>query len=387
MKKLVNSLLYGSSKTKSYLWSMLVILGMALTFTILAIGMASLPMAIFALLAVGLDVAIYQSVSFRDIVKDGEEGLERRKIEKLKKKAEKLQEDNLEAKRKKTGDELVDELGIKEFSSNALNKKVVKGKEKKVEEEENETGEKKKKEDKKEKEEAKKESHIKKYNEKSIKKLMIKYKVKKEHRKVMIDGSKAFRIRQCPAYLWKNRKEVSFLLLEEEPRIIKIPIDRIREIGYKKMVEANPTSDYPEFMEPSLITKLFSEFLPQYKEGSYRGKMGAFKNLYTVTPDICITNTSAKNLLDIIEVEFAVHDEVTNSRNFSEYYKTAYQTNILWKDGVISTSEYKNRVKRLLTHVAQEPISKQIYDDLLQQLVQHKLITNEYASYYRELKK
>ncbi len=372
MRKIVNSLLYGSSKTKSYLWSMLGLLCVALVFTILAITRASFPMAIVAFLAIGIDVAVFQSVSLEDMVKDGAEGVEKKKVKKIKHKAEKLSMGYLNTKDKKTGDELVDELGMEILSSK--NKKKDISKEEKDEEDE-------------EDDEKEKKSCLKNYDSKSIKKLMLKYKVKKEHRKVMIDSSSAFRIRQCPAYLWKDRKDINFLLIEKEPRIIKIPIERIKGIGYDKMVEAKPTSDYQNFMEPCIITKLFSEYVPLYKEGSYHGKVGVFKNLYTVIPDIRITSTSAKNLFDILEVEFAVADEVTNSRAYSEYYKVAYKANILWKDSVISTSEYKDRIKKLLTYVASEHLSKQVYDDLLQQLVDHKLITNEYAIYYRGLKK
>lgn len=363
MRKIVNSLLHGSKKTKFYLWMMLAILIMVFGGILFAIRMASFPMALFSLLAIGLEVAIYQSVSFRDILKDEKAGTKRKNLKKMQQKVERLQRD-LEKQRKKTGNELVQELGIKALSAESFNQ-----------------------ERPEEKEEKEKEPVIKKYNKKSIRKLMIKYRVKREHRKIIIDTSSTFHIRQCPAYLWKHRREVYFLLLEKEPRIIKISMEKIQEIGYKKMVEAKPSSDYQEFTEPSLITKLFTEFLPQYKEGSYRGKMGSYKNLYVVTPDICVTNTSAESLFDVLEVEFAVHDDVTNSRNYSEYYKTAYKINILWKDGVISTGEYKSRIKHLLNHVASEPIARKIYDELLQQLVEHKLITKEYASYYQELKK
>ncbi len=367
MRKIVNSLLYGSSKTKSYLWSMLGMLFLAMVFTILAITRASIPMAIMAFLAIGIDVAVFQSVSIKDIVKDGEQALEKKKVQKIKQKAEKLSLDKLNTYDKKTGDELVDELGMEVLSSKNRRQDI--------------------KEEEKEEDEKDKTPIFKNYDSKSVKKLMIKYKVKKEHRKVMIDSSSTFHIRQCPAYLWKDRKDINFLLIEKEPRIIKIPIAKVKGIGYVKMVEAKPASDYQDFMEPCIITKLFLEYLPIYKEGSYHGKIGAYKNLYTVIPDIRITSTSAKNLFDIVEVEFAVEDEVTNSRAYSEYYKAAYKANILWKDGVITTSEYKERIKKLLTYVATEHLSKQVYDDLLQQLVDHKLITNDYASYYRGIKK
>jgi len=90
MRKIVNSLLYGSSKTKSYLWSMLGMLFLAMVFTILAITRASIPMAIMAFLAIGIDVAVFQSVSIKDIVKDGETSIrKRKKLQKIKTKSKK----------------------------------------------------------------------------------------------------------------------------------------------------------------------------------------------------------------------------------------------------------------------------------------------------------
>lgn len=353
MGKIINSFLYGSSKTKTYLWGMLALALAALAFVGLSIALGSVLMLLFALVFVGFDVYLFQSVSFQDTMKEGEQEVKQQKLQKMKKKAQKLQE---QKSKPKTGEELLAEFQMEEITAP------------------------------KEKEEKKRNISLKKYDQKSIKQLMVKYKVKKEHRKVIIDSSDKFEIYQCPAYLWKERREVNFLLLEKEPRIIRIPIDRIRGIGYQRMVEARPVSDYQNFMEPCLVTKLFSEYLPNYKEGSYRGKLGTFKNLYTLIPDIRITNTSARNLLDILEVEFAPVDEVTESKVYSEYYKTAYKASILWKDGVITTVEYKDRIKNLLTHVASEQISRQIYEELLQQLVEHKLITNDYADYYRKLK-
>lgn len=359
MGKIINSFLYGSSKTKAYLWGMLALALTALVFIGLAAALGSIAMMLFAVFFIGFDVYLFQSVSFKDTIKEGEEEAEKQKQQKKRERARKHQA--LQQQKRKTGEELIAELQMEELSAPG------------------------RKDSPKEKEE-KRNPSLKKYDQKSIKQMMVKYKVKKEHRKVIIDSSDRFDIYQCPAYAWKDRREAYFLLLEKEPRIVRIPIDKIRGIGYQRMVEAKPVSDYQNFMEPCLVTKLFSEYLPNYKEGSYRGKMGAFKNLYTVIPDIRFTNTSARNLLDILEVEFAPVDEITESTMYSEYYKTAYRASILWKDGVITTVEYKDRIKNLLTYVASEPISRQIYEDLLRQLVEHKLITSDYAEYYRKLK-
>lgn len=350
MKKFINSLLYGSSKTKSYLWSMLILAIAAAGFLSAALFLQSYGMGAIGLLSAGLDVVIYQSVSFRDIIGEEQEHVKKSKEKNRKQKSIDLGTENEEER--KDAETLINELGMKEFS--------------------------------KEKE---KEKSFKKYNNDAVKRIMIKYKVKKEHKKIIIDSSQVFKISQCPAFVWKVKKEAKFLLLEEEPRIIRVPMERITKVGYKKMEEAKPEMDYEAFKTPSFVEKIFSEFLPVYKEGIYRGKMGFYKNLYTVAPDIHVTAASARNLMDVLELDFDVNDEITNGGIYSEYYKSAYRTNILWKDSVISTNEYKERIKTLLSTMASEKLSKQVYEKLLIQLVEHKLITKEYAKYYQDLRK
>lgn len=384
IEKIINSLLYGDSKTKSYMWSMLLLFVTGAGFGIAAIVTGTLPLWVFSVALFGLDGMIAQSISFKDMVKAGNERAHSEKRKKLKKKTEKMEKDSSTEGKKKSGEELINELGIKEFSKPELD-----APEDEVENTPDKDSKKKalEPEETQKEQETKDQSNLKQYDEKTVKKIMVKYKVKKEHRKVIIDSSEAFHIHECPAYLWKDHKHVNFLLLEESPRIIKIPCEKIHSIGYKKLVPANPTNDYASFMEPCMVTKLFSEYLPQYKEGNYHGKLGVYKNLYTIVPDICITSASARNLLELLPVEFMPKDEVMRSESHSEYYKMAYKTSILWKDSVISTAEYKNRIKNLMTFLASEQISKEAYMDLLRQLVASKMITSDYASYYYELKK
>ncbi|MEG2439968.1 MAG: hypothetical protein RSB37_00520 [Acetivibrio sp.] len=351
MRKIWYSMLYGDFKTKVYLWSMVILFILSMSFFGAALITWSFPIGVGGAVALCLDVLIYLSISFEELVKDGEKQALKKRVKK-------------QLNQKKDGEELIEESGMEEL--------VKKNKEEMQKEEDREEN---------------KKTHLDQYDDKTIKQLMIQYKVKKEHKKIMIDISQTFHIKNCPAYIWKERKEVFLLLLEEKPRIIHIPIEKIRTIGYEKMVDARPSIDYGEFKEHCMITKLFSEFLPQYKEGTYRGKPGVYKNLYRMAPDIQITNTSARNLFDVLGVDFEIKDEVTNSDFYSAYYKMAYKTNILWKDGVIGTSEYKEKIKELLNLVATEKLSKQIFDELLEQLVKNKLITIEYAAYYRELRK
>lgn len=364
LEKIINSLLFGSTKTKSYLWTMvlLVIGGILLGAAGIITGTA--PLWIFGIVFLGLFVMIRQSVSIRELVEDGKEQTGKRRAKHFKKNVSKLS-DEMEMT-KKTGEELLKELNIEAFT-------------KKNESDKNASNQK--------ENEEKENNPIEKYDTKMVKYLMVKYKVKKEHRKVMIDFSKTFQIEQCPAYMWKDHSFLYFLLLEEEARVIRIPLEKIKYVGYIRLERANPSIEYKQFEEKSLVTELFSEYLPQYKEGSHNGRQGIYKNLYMIAPDISFTNTSARNLLEYLGVDFMPKDEIMQSELRSEYYKKAYKNSILWRDGVISTEEYKNEIKKLMKFLVSENISREAYMDLLNQLVASKLITDEYATYYKELHK
>lgn len=334
MKKLLNSLLYGSSKTKSYLWTLLIV-GMGIIGVFIA-GFVKAEGVLLALgvFLTGLEMVVLQSMSFHEIIKEGEEGIAHRR---------KLLDP-------KTGPVKPDAL-----------------------------------EEPKQEEDEKEETYLDQYDEAAIKKVLLAYKVKKEHKKIMIDHSSHFSIVQCPAFIWKDKKCLQLLLLEDKPRIIKLPLEKMKAIGYAKMQEASP-KDYAAFQKNGFASRLFFEFLPKTYELSAGGER-LYKNLYVIAPDIRITNTSAKNAFDLLEIDFYISDKTTNSPNYDDYFKMAYKASILWKDEVIDTNEYKEKIKILLSSLATENISDEAFEESLRQLVKHKLITKDYAEYYREIRK
>ena len=58
------------------------------------------------------------------------------------------------------------------------------------------------------------------YDQHVLRKVKRKYRVKKDHRPIMVDGSQTYRIRECPAFIWRVHNKVYLLLLEKEPRKI-----------------------------------------------------------------------------------------------------------------------------------------------------------------------
>lgn len=228
-------------------------------------------------------------------------------------------------------------------------------------------------------------SRVDKYTEKQLVQIMHKHKVKRDNRKVMIDVCTAFRIRQSPAYFWAEQGKANFLVLEGEPRVIQIPLNKIKEITYERGVPARKEQDYLDFQSESFVGRLFEDLLPDCYMAMKNGKKGYFKNLYVITPDLKVTNTSARALFDILKLDFGIHDGIADSSRYSEYYKMAYRANVLWKDQVISSEEYRERIKEIFKALREMEVRGTEYEELAEQMVESNFITREYAEYYKKL--
>lgn len=220
------------------------------------------------------------------------------------------------------------------------------------------------------------------YDKRKIKRTLYKYKVKKDHRLVLVDYSKKYMIKQCPAYIWVADKQFNMLLLEEEPRHLAIPLGRIREITYLKKQSANVDTDYPMFHRNNLLTSVFRPYLPDYTHNTVASDKNSYKNLYGITGGIYFTNKSAKNLFDLLNVEFKVDDKVTTSSKVNVFFKDAYKANIMLRDSVIDANGYADSIANTLENMTKSTISYMEFKDTLNLMVKNKLITQEFASHY-----
>ena len=222
------------------------------------------------------------------------------------------------------------------------------------------------------------------YSEASLKKALHRYRVKREHKQVMIDSCPSKGIRECPAYLWKDRHKVYLLLLEKTPRRIEYPLEKMNFLEYQRGVEANPDQEYPAFQKKSPVTAVFSAFLPDYYQRRKNGVISDLKNLYLMAGDLAFTNTSVKNVMDVLHPGFRVKDNVTSSSLYGAYFIESYQQNILLRDRVLEVDEYKERMKVLLQKMAQEERNLREFRHKLEELVEYRFITEEFADYFLE---
>ncbi len=222
------------------------------------------------------------------------------------------------------------------------------------------------------------------YDEQVLKKVKKQYKVKKDHRPILIDRSETYKIRECPAFIWRVHNKVYILLLEKEPRKLCISRDMIHNVGYRPGVKVDRTREYAAFHKENLITSVFSEYLPDYSSSKVKNDPLKVKNLYVIAPDIYITNKSIAQVMDLLYLNFMPEDKITQSEKLNGYFKKIYAANILFKDRVYSITEYKDEVEKVLGEMIYAQMPQREYDVTLDNLVKGHLISQEYADYYKE---
>ena len=217
------------------------------------------------------------------------------------------------------------------------------------------------------------------YDEKKLKKVMVAYKVKREHVPIMIEYCQAERISQCPAYAWRDAKYIYFLLLESEPRMIKAELSEIDGIHIRRGMTARPSAEYPNMKEKSMVSLLFQDYLPNYYQTSDGYRVEFKKNMYSAAPGIWCTATSVKNILKLVHGKFILDNNTTVGE--SEYYQDIYVARVLFWDGVYSPAEYKDKVIATLTHLALADISMDVFHEYLAKMLLKGLIPQEYADF------
>ena len=223
------------------------------------------------------------------------------------------------------------------------------------------------------------------YSEKEIKKLFYTYKVKKNHRPVLIDSSKKYRIKQCPAYIWTHQGQFHILLLEKEARKLSLPLSEVQKMYYEKAVPANQKKEYDCLVEgPGIVSMVFSEYRPVYQSIIKDKRQVEVKNLYRIGEDIRFTAPSARELLELLQPEFVVDDEIMKSDDFNQYFKNVYKQKILLNDGALNMNQYQSRIKSILQKLAEAPITPAAFRMTLSEMVGRGLISNEYVSYYTQ---
>lgn len=212
------------------------------------------------------------------------------------------------------------------------------------------------------------------------------YKVRQNHITVLIDNSKKYNIKECPAYLWPDKRGIHLLLLEKTPREILLPAASVTSMVYKRAVPGDPRKEYLDLREPSLKSAIFSSYIPEYYNAGGSGVFSGFmqaKNLYQIAPDIQFSEKCAKEIMDLLNLNFVVYDQYTKSDQFSEYFKAGHRYQVLLRDKVIEPEEYKDKIQNLLRRMTAARIHEDVFDDTIRQMVMYNMLGSDNAEYYR----
>ena len=337
-KKLLNTLKYGNGKTKRKIYLMLGILAVGVVLTLVALILGNVLIGLVAFMVMFIDGLILFNSSFEQkTVSVSNHRSGKKKIRKEKKEEE-------------------DGPGALEWVA----------------------AEKKEKEDTDEVQKEK--NSLDKYDEKTLKKLFVAYKVKKHHVPVLIDLCSAEKIVQRPAYMWNDSAYLYFLVLDEEPRLLKSRLAESNTIHIRRGMTARPVDEYPELNDKSVISMIFAGLLPKYytvETGPYRTEHR--KNMYSAAPGIWCSSGSVKNLLKILPEKFVLDDGKTDEESI--YYQEIYIARAIFYDGIYSAQEYKEKVLKVLGELIRAEIAESVVTEYLNSMMSKGLIPREYADY------
>lgn len=341
MQKIINTLFYGSTKAKLFLWSLL---GLILLTVLLAVFAAVLGSGVFGAGAAACGVAAFitsQSVSLQEL-----ERKEKKKKEKAEREAAEAT-GKLQKKMEESGD--WNSLGARERSRI-------------------------------------KSQYLASMTEKKLKREMKDHQVRQNHIFAMVDSYPEEQVYQTPAVVWRTDHHLHVLVLEGRAHEIQVPLDKIQGILYQKGVAADPEKDYPTFRYASFVSKMYAKYLPEYQEVSQDGEIGFVKNVFSVYPGIVFTNTSMAGVLRVLpKLPLLVDDPVNQSAHFDEYFKEIYRYSILCRNNIYTLDEYRKKMEETLNQLLQAPISSAEFSKTLRDLNRYHLITSEYVTKYTQL--
>ena len=360
--RIIDAMLYGDFTTKKYLYGIVLFSLITLVTGIMAIFGAGIWFGLAAMLVGVVDLIWWQSMTLtaNDLKEQGskERYLQDKKTKKLEKEKEKAEEKAEEKARKE------EEKRLKNEPQSEVEKALGKA------------------------EEGADENAGYRISSEEIKYVLKKYKAKKDHREIIIDSCESLGLKEAPAYIWADKKKYYFLILGDgEPLKLDYPLEYNIKLHYEVGVKANPDAEYKKFKGVSVVAIAFAPFLPDYYQKRTDTGTAFYKNLYRLGKDMYFTNTSAKNVFDITGADFEIKDDVTEDMRHGEDFKNAYKANTLWRDGAITSNEYKNIITGLLSSLARADIRFDDFNRILEQMREYNFITKAYKEFYIDYRK
>ena len=333
MKKYIRGMFYGSRKTKLYLWMIV----LAIVISIGCLGAAFLGAGLnFVYIAFGgliFAVTYSQLGVFRDVNKEIKTG-------------------NIN---KKNNHKVLEKDSI---HSGSKAKKII--------------------------EEKVSDNEYNQYTEKNIKKYLVAYKVKKQSFLAIIDSSEKYHIKNCPAYVWGDKKYLYFLLLEKKVRTIAIPRTETAVIHYEKGAMVTDLEEYKKLKDSFFLGSMFREYIPEYYRTMVNGFSTFKKNLFIVASDVRVSAASVRGIMKITNCRLELDSTQLDRKRFGGYFEEAYKVKLLLQEEIYDAEEYKVKIKEILTGLAKHEEQIDVFRNTIASMVQYHLISPEYAEYYMD---
>lgn len=373
LRKIWNTLLHGDSKTKAFLYTViLLVLAMfgffvfALVNTSFLAGMAAAVCGIFVL-ATAKDVVL--------TVKRSEASGKTGPASKEKKTKSVKRRTGAEEEAYPEEDEA--EESAEETDSGKSKKKKKSKKEQKREEQEAKEAAEREQEDEKEFGE----NALASMTVEKLKRLMIRYKVKQEHVPVVIDLCIPERVRQVAGFAWVEDGMLRILLIDRKPRMMERPLSRLQVMEVERGIAVKASGEYVELRESEVMKKAFTPYLPKYQKKEIGGRTLVVKNLYILDEDIKFTSTSVNELKKLFSFRIEIADRRLQDMDLSPYYKKVFVDSFLWRDGILSLQEFKAQVEQTLDSLAEPAVPYGEFETTLSAMISSGLIPPEYRNY------
>ncbi|MCR5330074.1 MAG: hypothetical protein K6E62_02670 [Lachnospiraceae bacterium] len=234
------------------------------------------------------------------------------------------------------------------------------------------------------------EPDVSKYSVSNMKKIIKSRKLGKDFIPVFIESWESKKINQTPALCFVKDDHVHFLLLEGDmERDVSVPTDKFINVWYRKNVPVINLKLYKNIRENMGAFEMFEDVMPAFASSTDQmGQTSYTQNLYLLGNDIALAPASMRELRRRFRFNTNIFDSLNTRGDYSDYFKKAYENRILWTDNVIGLQEYQRRIRAILQEmVSDEDLLKFEFEEDVAKMVQYRLITDEYADFYLNLKK
>lgn len=215
----------------------------------------------------------------------------------------------------------------------------------------------------------------------TLKKLLVRYKVKQRHVPVVIDLCIPERVRQAPGFAWVADGMLKILVIEHLPRLIERPVRDLQCLEVERGIGVRASEEYTELRQADLMKKMFTPYLPRYHKKEIGGRTVVLKNLYVLDGDIKFSSGSVNELKKLLPLRVELALRKGQGAGFSAYYKEVFTASFLWQDGIYGLKEYQREVERVLCAMAAADISYNEFDGNLSEMITSGLLPPEYRKF------